>query len=230
MTGYPAETSGLQVGDEIVKVNEHSVSSWQDLTFKIMEQEGDALEFTFKRNGGSQTLAVKPQMDEGTDIFGQAKRRPRIGILPSTEFRTERYGLSKALLESAKLEWELVAITYKALWYLVTMRLSPRAISGPIGIISMGGSAAKMGIVSLLQFAAFISISLGVVNLLPIPALDGGHLFFLAIETVFRRPLNLRIQERFTQFGFYFLMALMVLVVFNDLVNIGALEKLKALF
>ncbi len=230
VAGYPAEKSGLKVGDHVTQVNGKAVSNWQDLTLQILQSKGSDIKFSVKRNETIQDISVVPQYEKGKDIFGQAKQVPRIGIQPSEEFIVERYSVSDSIVKAAQFEWSLVTLTYEALWRLITGQLSFKTISGPIGIVSMAGNAAKMGIIALMQFAAVLSVSLGVINSLPIPALDGGHLFFLAIEAVRRKALSIKIQERVTQIGFYFLMALMVLVVFNDLVNIGALAKLKSLF
>lgn len=230
ISGYPAETSGLKSGDQVTHVNGITVSNWQDLTLEILQSKGKQLEFSILRSGIPETIIIVPQFEAGKDIFGQAKQVPRIGIQPAEEFVIERYGVIDSLIKAAQFEWYLTALTYEALWRLVTGQLSLKTISGPIGIVSMAGSAAKMGIIALLQFAAVLSVSLGVINSLPIPALDGGHLFFLAIEAIRRKQLSLVVQERMTQIGFYFLMALMVFVVFNDLINIGVITKLKSLF
>ncbi|MBI4358782.1 MAG: RIP metalloprotease RseP [Candidatus Omnitrophica bacterium] len=227
--GYPAERSGLLVGDKVTHINGTAISNWQDMTIGILEAETNVLEFSVLRDDQTHVVRVVPELEEGRDIFGQARQVPRIGIKPADDFIVERYQLGDALIRAAQFEWRLTALTYEALWRLVTGQLSLKTISGPIGIISMAGSAAKMGLVSLLQFTAILSVSLAVINLLPIPALDGGHLLFLLVETVRRKQVSLSVQERMTQIGFYFLMTLMVLVVYNDLVNIGAIEKLKSL-
>ena len=121
-------------------------------------------------------------------------------------------------------------MTYKSFWFLVTGRMSLKTLSGPIGIMVMTGNAARAGIPALLQLTAVISISLAVINLLPIPALDGGHIFFLLIGTLFRQEVSPKIQDRVTQVGFAFLMVLMVFVVYNDLINLGAFQRLRSLF
>ncbi|MBI3998982.1 MAG: RIP metalloprotease RseP [Candidatus Omnitrophica bacterium] len=229
--GYPAQTSGFQVGDQVTHLNGIRVANWQDLTLQILQGHGgEPLNFSVLREGVPQAIRVVPQVEEGHDIFGKSRRVPRIGIKPTEEFTIERYSLGEALVKSAQFELRLTALTYEALWHLVTGRLSLRSISGPIGIVSMAGSAAKMGVVALLQFTAILSVSLAVINLLPIPALDGGHLFFLILEVVRRKQVSLAFQERMTQIGFYFLMSLMLLVVYNDLVNIGAVDKIKSIF
>ena len=228
--GYPAEASDLKIGDQVIRLNGARITDWQDLTMQILETKGEPLEFSIVRDGTEQAVRMVPQVEEGHDIFGQVRRVPRIGIQPADRFVIERYGFSEALVQGAQFEWKLTALTYEALWRLVTGQLSLKTISGPIGIVSMAGHAAKMGFVALLQFTAILSVSLAVINLLPIPALDGGHLFFLMIEAIRRKKVSVAFQERVTQYGFYFLMTLMVLVVFNDLVNIGVVDKLKSLF
>ncbi len=226
--GYPAEASGLRAGDRVSALNGVSVSDWQDLTMKIMETNGTTLQFSIERSGREKLIRVEPKLEEGHDIFGQPRRVPKIGILPSNEYSVERYEFEEALQKAWDLEWRLTTLTYEALWRLATGQLSLKTVSGPIGIMALAGSAAKVGVPALLQLTAVLSVSLAVINLLPIPALDGGHVFFLLLEVVFRKPVNPSFQDRVTQFGFYFLMALMVLVVYNDLANLGALEKIKA--
>jgi regulator of sigma E protease len=226
--GYPAATSDLEVGDQVTHLNGEAVSNWQELTFQILESSDPVLTFTVNRIGQSVNVPVTAQFEDGKDIFGGSRRVPRIGIKHSEEFITEKYDLSVAFVKAAQFEWKLSVLTLEALWRLATGQLSFKAVSGPIGIMSMAGDAAKMGLATFLQFMALLSISLGVINVLPIPALDGGHLFFLLFEIIFRKPVSLSIQERVTQVGFFFLMSLMVFVVYNDLVNVGALEKVKS--
>lgn len=230
LEGYPAEASGLKAGDRVTAVNGTKIQNWQEMSLAILNTQGEPLEFSVLRDGKLEQVRVTPQLEEGKDIFGQARRVPRIGIKPSEEFAIERYGLKEALVKGAEYEWKLTLLTCEALFRLVTGQLSLKTISGPIGIISMAGSAAQMGWVTLLQFTAVLSVSLAVINLLPIPALDGGHLFFLLVEVIRRKAVSISVQERLTQFGFYFLMVLMVLVVYNDLINIGAIDQLKSFF
>lgn len=229
--GYPAETSGFRAGDKVIALNGVAVSDWQDLTMKIMQTDGTAaLQFSIRRGGREENIRVEPKLEEGYDIFGQPRKVPKIGILPSDQYFIERYEFQEAFQKAWDIEWRLTALTYEALWRLVTGQLSLKTVSGPIGIMALAGSAAKVGIPALLQLTAVLSVSLAVINLLPIPALDGGHVFFLLLEVVFRKPVSPSLQDRVTQFGFYFLMALMVLVVYNDLANLGALEKIKAVW
>lgn len=225
--GYPAEISGLHIGDQVTALNGLPVSDWQDLTMKIMQTNGEELQFTVRRDGVEEIIRVMPKLEDGQDLFGQSKKVPKIGILPSDQYSIERFEFEVALQKAWEIEWRLTALTHEALWRLVTGQLSLKTVSGPIGIMALAGSAAKVGLPALLQLMAVLSVSLAVINLLPIPALDGGHVFFLLAEFIFRKPVSPAVQDRVTQFGFYFLMALMVLVVYNDLVNVGVFEKIK---
>lgn len=226
--GYPAALSELEVGDRVTHLNGKPVSNWQELTFEILESTGEALTFSVNRNGQSLDIAVSAQFEDGKDIFGSPRRVPRIGIKPSEDFIIEKYDLNTAFVKAGQFEWKLTVLTCEAIWRLATGQLSFKAISGPIGIMSMAGDAAKMGFVTFLQFMGLLSVSLAVINILPIPALDGGHLFFLLLETVFRKPVSLSVQERATQFGFFVLIGLMGFIIYNDLTNIGALEKIRS--
>lgn len=227
VSGLPAETSALRIGDEVTSVNHKPVSSWQDLTMKILTSGGAPLNFTVKRGDENLEIQVIPQFEEGRDLFGQLTRVPRIGITWAENYIVEKYPLRVAVVKAAQLEWQLSTLTLQALGRLVTGELSPKTLIGPIGIVSIAGRAAQMGFAAVLEFTALLSVSLGVINALPIPALDGGHLFFLAIEVIRKKPLSTRTQERVTQVGFCFLMLLMAVVVFNDLVRIGVIDKIK---
>jgi regulator of sigma E protease len=228
--GLPAETSGLHEGDEVTHLNSEEVLGWQDLTMKILKSDGQLLIFTVSRGNEIFDVEIQPQVESGRDLFGQSAQVPRVGITPGKGFNVEQYSIGSAFIEAAQLEFSLIRLTLEALWRLVLGQLSPKALVGPLGIVSMTGNAAQMGLMTLLQFAALLSVSLGVINLLPIPALDGGHIFFLGLEVIFQRPVSPKIQDRVTQMGFAFLMVLMVLVVYNDLSNMGALNKIKSFF
>lgn len=234
--GYPAAVSGLAEGDTILQINEKPVASWMDLTETLEAlPDGPIALIVERKNELGQiapvALSVVPQTEEVKDLFGEVHRVKRLGITPHPESRQfERYGFVKALGMSWQTEKYLTVMTHKAIFYLITGRLSVKSISGPIGIISMTGDAAKLGFPYLLQLTATLSVSLAVINLLPIPALDGGHLFFLLIEAIRRKQLSLVVQERATQVGFMLLMALMVFILYNDLVNLDVFAKIKGFF
>jgi len=229
--GYPAESSGLQKGDRIVTLNGVSVHSWEDLTEALSQAATRTAELGIIRKNKVSSVRTPIRIESIKDVFGKVHEVTRLGILPDREaFETERLSFFPAFKEAFLTEWHLTAMTYKALFYLAIGRVSFKSISGPIGIMAMTGQAAKMGLVYLLHLTAVLGISLAVINLMPIPALDGGHFAFLLIEAVQRRRVSLEFQERATQVGFALLMLLMVLVLFNDLVNLNVVERVKAAF
>ncbi len=227
--GYPAESSGLAKGDRVLSLNGMPVHSWEDMIEALSQVLSPEAELGIERENKLTVVRVPIKVESVKDVFGKTHQIPRIGILPDrTAFEIERLSFFPAVKEAAITEVHLAAMTYKALFYLAAGRLSLKTISGPIGIMTMTGAAAKMGIVYLLHLMAVLGISLAVINLMPIPALDGGHLVFLLIEAVQRRRVSLEFQERATQVGFGLLMLLMVFVIYNDLVNLNILSKIKS--
>lgn len=230
MDGYPAATSGLRVGDRVVELNGKAIKDWQDLTWKIMENKNPELEFKISRAGKYEIVRIQPKFETGRDLFGSQKKVSRIGILPDPEkVEIQKLGFRRAIVEAGNTVIELTRLTYEAVCRLITGQLSFKNISGPIGIVSMTSSVVKMGMTALVQFVALLSVSLAVMNLLPIPALDGGYLFFLLLEGVARIRISIAMQERITSWGLYFLIGLMLIFSYNDLVNIGLVEHLKQL-
>jgi regulator of sigma E protease len=228
--GYPAGTSGLQVGDEVMALNGQAVGNWQEMTMLIFTNREPAIHLDVKRGADMLTIAVEPKQEESQSPDGAKRPIGRIGILPANQYVTERFMFPEAVHRAAVTTVNLTLLTYQAIGRLVMGQLSMRTLSGPIGIMVMTGNAAQMGLAAVLQLTALISISLAVVNLLPIPALDGGHVLFLLLGLLRGREVSQKIQERVTQVGFAFLMVLMVFVVYNDLVNIGLFVKVRELF
>jgi regulator of sigma E protease len=229
--GYPAKASGLAVGDKVVEIDREAIRTWKELTDALERSSGGEASFRVLRGDRELTFAVTPKTEEGRDVFGQTVKVKRIGIIPNPEAVSfESYGLWSALQAAWTTEIELAGLTHKAIFYLVMGKLSIKNISGPVGIINMTGAAAKLGLPYVIQLMAILSVSLAVINLLPIPALDGGHLIFLLVEGVIRKPVSLRVQEWLTQAGFILLLAFMAFILYNDLVNIQVIEKLKHFF
>lgn len=228
--GYPAQKSGLEAGDKVLQINGRQVKHWPDLTAAIEKSDGE-VQFTVQRSGRTLVIPVTPKVDEGTDIFGEKFKTRRIGVKGSpAATESVRFGFIEAVTESGRTVAAYTVLTHKAIFHLIIGKMSLRNMSGPIGIISMTGDAAQQGLTYLLQLMAMLSVSLAVINLLPIPALDGGHLLFLLIEAVRRKKISLAAQEKATQVGFILLMTLMVFILYNDLQNMKAFEKLQHLF
>jgi regulator of sigma E protease len=234
--GYPAEASLLKVNDKIVKVDDKAVLNWQDVLVRLDKAPGDMITLSVERpHAGAQpeflTIPIRPKVEEARDLFGKTVRMKRVGITPDpAAFTSERYALLPALAKAWELEAFYAVQTHRALFYLITGQISPKNLMGPLGIIQLSGQAAKAGVTTLLQLLAILSVSLAVINFLPLPALDGGHLVFLLIELLTRRRISPVWQERITTGGFFLLMALMVFVLYNDVVNLSILEKLKHFF
>lgn len=229
--GYPAKESGLEKGDTIIAVNEKSVETWTDLMAAMQEAPEGSMNIAVLRNRARQDFTLSPRVEDAKDVFGKQVRVKRLGITPDpAAAKFEKFGFLESLQKAWDTMFHMAVTTYQAIFYLAMGKLSLQTLSGPIGIVSMAGSAVDLGLPYILQLTAALSVSLAVINLLPIPALDGGHLLFLLIEGIIRRPISLKVQERATQIGFYLLLGLMVFVIYNDMVNLEVVEKIKSIF
>jgi len=227
--GYPAQSAGMQPGDRVDTVDGKKVSDWMGLTLAIASHPSGPLVLEITRGEKPILLSVEPKEEVLEAGKKSEQKLKRIGIKPSDQFTVEKYGFFAALGEGARSVAEFTVLTYRVIGGLITGAVSFRNIAGPVGIVAITGETAKHGIISLLQLTALLSVNLAVINLLPIPALDGGHLFFLLIEAVRRKAVNQALQERLTQAGFLLLMGLMVFIVFNDVQNFGIVAKVQHL-
>ncbi|MFZ5802012.1 MAG: RIP metalloprotease RseP [Candidatus Omnitrophota bacterium] len=234
--GYPALESGLQAGDKIISVDRVPVTRWDELTSAIQRSSHQAMILEVVRKGGAAEashlfLSIHPKIENAKDIFGKEEVVRRLGIIPHPEANVfEQYPFPQAFSRGLGTSVNLAVMTHKALFYLLIGRLSIKSVAGPVGIVTLTGNAAQLGLTYVLQLTATLSVSLAVINLLPIPALDGGHLFFLLIEGIRRKRVSLEFQERASQIGFALLMAFMVFVIYNDLVNLGFFSKIARFF
>ncbi len=205
--GSPAEAAGIAAGDRIVAVDGEAVNHFYDLVRLISPRPGVPLRLTVLRDGSTLEIEVTPR-DEGGE--------GRIGVLPVQPMAVVTLGPLAALRAGALECSRLTVETYRVLTKLLSFRASLRQVSGPIDIARISGEAARGGPNRLIWFMGVISLQLGIINLLPIPILDGGHLTILGFEAVIRRDLSLRLKERILEYGFYLLLVLMVVVLFND--------------
>ena len=221
----PAKRAGLQAGDVVTAVAGQPVFTPEDLVEAIRSRPGQAFGVTIERDGKVLTLTVTPDAvrEKGTDGQEREVGRIQAGIATKT-VRFEPYNPLQAAGYGAVKTWDMTVLTVKGLWKLVSRQIDSSNIGGPIQIATEAGRQARDGMASLALFTAIISVNLGVLNLLPVPMLDGGHLLFFIIEAVLGRPLAARKREMAQQVGFVLLMLLMVYALYNDLVRIDAFK------
>jgi regulator of sigma E protease len=212
--GMPAEAAGIRAGDRIVEIDGTAISSWYDLKKVIRASEGRAQTFVVERDGQALPLTVTPvrQETDGAEYL--------IGIIPHQETVFRRYGPLAAVRAGAERTLDLIRLTLVFIQKLFAGHVSTKAIGGPITVVQVAGQAAQADVSSILMVLAFLSIQLGILNLFPIPILDGGHLFFNLFELILRRPLSLRAREIAQQIGLVLLIMLMLLAFYNDIVRI----------
>jgi len=210
LEGSAAAAAGLRTGDRILTVDGQPVASFGELANKVRESGGKTLRLEVARDGARQALPVTPRMTplengETTYLLGV---RPPLAFTP--------VGLSEALWAGTRETWALTALTVRELGKLFTGQADMDGLAGPVRIVQISGEAGGMGADALLRFMAILSINLGLLNLLPLPVLDGGHLLFYALEAVRGRPLSLRLRQIAMQAGMILLLGLMVLLVVKD--------------
>jgi len=217
----PAQQAGLQKGDRILTVNGQAVSQWEDLVQTIHQHSNTALQLSVQR--GMETFEVSVTPKPGTVIKDlEEVEVGLIGVAPHMEITVMRYSPPVALWKGVEKTWEISALTVVSLVKMVQGKISPKHLAGPVGIFQMAGQQAKVGLLPLVSLMAVLSISLGILNLFPIPVLDGGHILFFSVEGLWGQPISPRKQEIATQVGLFLLVALMLTAFYNDLLRIFA--------
>jgi len=226
--GSPAETAGLRVGDVVVAVAGQPVFTPDELMHAIQKRGGQTFDVTVERDGKRETLTVTAAAVKEKGPGGQDVELGRIGVgIVTRAVRYEPYHPLVAIGYGWVRTWDMTVLTAKGLWKIVSRQIDSSNIGGPIQIAAEAGRQAKEGAASLAVFTAIISVNLALLNLLPVPMLDGGHLFFFVLEAVMGRPLSLKKREAAQQLGFVLLMLLMVFALYNDLVRIDAFRVFK---
>jgi regulator of sigma E protease len=211
--GTPAERAGMKPGDKIVAMNGKPVVTWQQLIESVRGSDGHAIQFSVQRDGKDLSFDITPVQGMGADgnMFWQ------VGVLPKVQADFERQQFIPAGKEAAIYTALGMRQILEVLEGLFTGRVKLRELSTVVGIARESGRAAKRGPVDLLSLMAIISLNLGLLNLLPIPILDGGHLLLLAIEGALRRDLSIAVKERFVQVGLVFLLGIFAFVMYSDI-------------
>lgn len=218
-TPSPAAQAGLQKDDLVVAIDGTAVDTWEAMAEQIAASQGRPLAFTVERGGQRFTLDVQPDLKTTQNLFGEDVERYVIGIRSSGDAIPRELSFAESVRMSVVRTWEITELTVLSVVKLIQGKLPAATLGGPIKIARMAGAQAREGLVNLMVFTAVISINLGILNFLPIPVLDGGHLMFFTIEMISRRPVSVKIREIAQQFGIFLLMLLMIFVIYNDIVN-----------
>ncbi|HSO19472.1 MAG TPA: RIP metalloprotease RseP, partial [Desulfosarcina sp.] len=226
--GYPAKKAGLQKGDRIVAIDGRPVDSWNTMKEIISHSKGDPLAVTVRRGEETLTVDITPVLFSEENLLGEKVDSYRIGIstpgieIPPDDRVTIKRGPWGALRDSVDQTYQISRLTILSIGKLIKGTVSTKTLGGPIMIAEMAGQQAKEGLTNLIFFIAVLSINLAVLNFLPIPVLDGGHLMFFFIEAVIRRPINTRMREIAQQAGIFILILLMIFVFYNDITRLFA--------
>jgi regulator of sigma E protease len=227
--GSAAAAAGFQVGDVVTAIDDKAIGSFSDMQRVVSTRAGEQLTFTIKRGDSTLQLRGTPEMKEVKDPFGNAHRLGVLGITRKTtvgEATTEKVDPATALWLGVKETWFVIDQTLSYIGNVFTGRASADQIGGPIRIAQISGQVATLGLTPLLHLAAVLSISIGLLNLFPVPLLDGGHLLFYAAEALRGRPLSDRSQEYGFRFGLVLVLMLMVFAFYNDFHQVPWLKSL----
>lgn len=215
--GYPAAKAGLRKGDELIKINDKKVGCWDEMSEIIHNSKEKSLNILIKRGKKEILVKVIPIIKEIPSEEGKVKVSI-IGIAPQTEI--QKFGLLGSIDKAFAQLIISIQYVFFVLWKLISGGISLKYLAGPLGIAQMAGQQAQSGLLSLIFFVAFLSVNLGVINLLPIPVLDGGYLLFYAIEKLRGKAIGIRAQEIASQIGLSVLVALILFATFNDILRV----------
>jgi regulator of sigma E protease len=215
--GSPAEAAGLMKGDLITVINGIQINSWDEMAEIINGSEGKTLDLSIRRQESTVDFSITPEKVPTQNLFGEEIQRYVIGIEASRESYSKEMNPIEAFTESLRQSYRVIELMVVIIAKLIKGDISTDTLGGPIMIAQMAGDSAKAGVGSLIFFIALISINLAVINLLPIPVLDGGHLLFFLIEAIKGSPVSIKIREVAQQVGLFILILLMILVFYNDI-------------
>lgn len=219
ISGGAAQRDGLQEGDEIVEIDGHHVGAWDELVAAVSAAPSRAVQFGILRAGNATNLTITPEAkQEGGKTIGRIGVAPKIDESAMKRLLIEvRYGPLESIAKGIERTWEVSIFTLKMLGKMITGQVSLKNLSGPITIADYAGQSAQLGWLAYVSFLALISISLGVLNLMPVPLLDGGHLMYYVAEIVKGSPVSDRVMEVGQQVGMVLLFSLMAFALYNDI-------------
>ncbi len=213
MEHSPADKAGIKTKDHIIAVNGQRVGSWGEMSDMVKANPGKTLGFTIEREGRPLEFKVVP-------VFDPKDKAGKIGVQMGADSKDVAYGPVESLGMSVNKTYQMTSMTVGFLAKLVSGKEDSSQMGGPIAIVQLSGRQAKQGFADFVIFMALLSVNLGIMNLFPIPILDGGHLFFFGIEAVMGKPLDMKKREMAQQVGLFLLIALMVFVFYNDIMRL----------
>ncbi len=218
--GSAAASAGIEAGDRIVSIDGKDVNSWPEIAEIIADSNGREIRLKIERSGKTFEIAAAGRITRSKNLFGEDVDSYKLGIQSSQEIFIKRQNPVMALASGVSQTWYMTELTFLSIIKIIQGTISASTLGGPILIAQMAGTEVEKGIMNFIFFMAILSINLGVLNLLPIPVLDGGHLFFTLIEIVIGREVNIKWREMAQQVGFFLLLLLMLFVFYNDIMRI----------
>lgn len=218
----PAAEAGFRPGDKIIAINGTPLDEWSQIRERIVSAPGERLSFTVARN--QQQIALSANIGERSNAqqtTGFLGIEPQVTAYPDEYRFVQQYGIVGGLIKGAERTWDLMVLSVQMIGKLVTGTVSLSNLSGPVAIAEGAGASASYGLVYFLGFLALISVNLGIINLVPLPVLDGGHLVFLAIEGVRKKAVSERVQELSYRIGGLLIFALMAIAISNDVLRLA---------
>jgi regulator of sigma E protease len=215
----PAARAGIMKDDIITVINGKPIKRWDEVAVGVAASNGAPLTLSVKRGEQSVVFTITPEPRVSKNLFGEQTNGYAIGVASAGEVVTEHFGPFQAVIKGTEQTWKVIDLTVMSLVKMVQRIVPMDSVGGPIMIAKMAGEQASAGVAPFLAFMALLSVNLGVLNLLPVPVLDGGHLLFYFMEFIFRRPVPQKIREYAQQIGMVLLLGLMVLAFYNDIIR-----------
>lgn len=216
----PAAEAGIQPGDTVVSVNDREIKFWSEMSDAIRASGGKTVTLTVSRENGEHTYTIQPEVRSHKNIFGETIESYMVGVMAAGSTETIALGPAESMIQGLARTFDMVKLTVMGIVKLIERVVPLESVGGPLMIAQLVSEQAHEGLANVLALTAIISVNLGLINLLPIPVLDGGHILFFGIETVTGRRIPEKWQTITTKFGIAALVALMALALYNDLVRI----------
>ena len=221
LDGYPAQAAGVREADKILEVNGQTVDSWAQMS-KVIYSSKEKVLLKIDREGKTLNIEVPLSKKEITDDFGKKKKVSVIGIAASFKTKVIKYGFFEAIIKGAESLFSLTFLVIKGFLFII-LGIIPfkEALGGPVVIYYYTSEAVKIGLIPVLHLMAVLNVSLAIINLFPVPVLDGGHIFFFFLEKMRKKPLPEKAEDALTRVGLGLILMLIVFILYNDIVKVG---------